>query len=157
PITYPTALSGLQLNATATYSSISVAGTFVYTPVSGTILNAGTRTLTVNFTPSDTATYNVVTGTTVSIIINKAVATITIAPASLTQVADGSPKPITVTTSPAGLTIITTTYAGSITVPSAIGSYPVSSSLANLNYTATTATGTLTITAVTGAVSITNL
>ena len=36
-ITYGTALSGTQLNAT----SGGVAGNFVYTPVSGTVLNAG--------------------------------------------------------------------------------------------------------------------
>ena len=35
-ITYGTALSATQLNATA-----SVPGTFVYTPVAGTVLNAG--------------------------------------------------------------------------------------------------------------------
>ena len=53
-ITFGTALSGTQLNATA-----SVAGAFVYTPVAGTVLNAGAgQTLTANFTPTDTATYN---------------------------------------------------------------------------------------------------
>ena len=36
-ISYGTALSGTQLNATA-----SVPGTFVYTPASGAVLNAGT-------------------------------------------------------------------------------------------------------------------
>src|SRR2546427_2830055 len=35
-ITYPTALSATQLNATA-----DVAGSFVYTPAAGTVLNAG--------------------------------------------------------------------------------------------------------------------
>jgi len=53
-ITYGTALDGTQLNATA-----SVAGTFVYTPAAGTVLNAGNgQTLHVDFTPTDTATYN---------------------------------------------------------------------------------------------------
>ena len=53
-ITYATALSGTQLNATA-----SVAGTFVYTPAAGTVLNAGNgQTLHVDFTPTDTANYN---------------------------------------------------------------------------------------------------
>src|SRR3954453_14133609 len=48
-ITYGTALSATQLNATAT-----VPGTFVYTPASGAILNAGTaQTLSVTFTPTD--------------------------------------------------------------------------------------------------------
>ena len=52
-ITYGTALSGTQLNAVA-----SVPGTYVYTPVAGTVLNAGTQTLHVDFTPTDTANYN---------------------------------------------------------------------------------------------------
>jgi hypothetical protein len=55
-ITYGTALSGMQLNAEA-----SVNGTFNYTPASGTVLGAGNQTLSVVFTPSDTANYNAVT------------------------------------------------------------------------------------------------
>jgi len=53
-ITYPTALSGTQLNASA-----NVAGSFTYAPVAGTVLNAGNgQTLHVNFTPTDTVNYN---------------------------------------------------------------------------------------------------
>jgi hypothetical protein len=53
-ITYPTALSGTQLNATA-----SVAGVFTYTPPATTVLNAGSgQNLSVNFVPNDTANYN---------------------------------------------------------------------------------------------------
>ena len=53
-ITYGTALSATQLNATA-----SVPGTFVYTPAAGTVLNAGAaQTLSVTFTPTDAANYN---------------------------------------------------------------------------------------------------
>jgi len=53
-IPYGTALSGTQLNATA-----DVGGNFVYTPVSGTVLNAGNgQTLHVDFTPTDTTGYN---------------------------------------------------------------------------------------------------
>lgn len=53
-ITYPTALSGTQLNATA-----DVAGSFAYTPASGTILNAGnSQALKVDFTPTDTTNYS---------------------------------------------------------------------------------------------------
>ena len=57
-ITYGTALSATQLNATA-----SVPGTFVYTPAAGTVLPAGTQTLSVSFTPTDTANYNQATQT----------------------------------------------------------------------------------------------
>jgi uncharacterized protein YjbI with pentapeptide repeats len=53
-ITYPTALSGTQLNATA-----GVPGAFAYTPLAGTVLKAGNaQNLHVDFVPSDTANYN---------------------------------------------------------------------------------------------------
>jgi len=48
-ISYGTALSDAQLNATA-----SVPGTFVYTPSAGHVLAPGSYTLTASFTPSDT-------------------------------------------------------------------------------------------------------
>jgi uncharacterized protein (TIGR03790 family) len=49
-----TALSGAQLNATA-----STAGAFVYNPVAGTLLGvANAQTLSVLFTPTDTTDYN---------------------------------------------------------------------------------------------------
>ena len=52
-VTYGTALSATQLNATA-----NTPGTFVYSPVAGTVLNAGAaQTLSVTFTPTDTANY----------------------------------------------------------------------------------------------------
>jgi hypothetical protein len=47
-IIFGTPLSGTQLNASADY-----AGTFTYAPAAGTVLDAGTHTLTVTFTPSD--------------------------------------------------------------------------------------------------------
>ena len=57
-ITYGTALSATQLNATS-----SVAGTFVYTPAAGTVLTAGSQTLSVTFTPTDTTDYTSATAT----------------------------------------------------------------------------------------------
>jgi hypothetical protein len=78
-ITFGTPLSGTQLDATA-----GVPGMFVYTPPAGTILPAGTQTLSVQFTPTDTAAYTTATATT-SIIVNKATPTITwSAPAAIT-------------------------------------------------------------------------
>src|SRR5437879_9139584 len=56
--TYGTALSSTQLNATA-----SVPGTLVYTPAAGVVPAAGTDTLSVTFTPTDTANYTTVTKT----------------------------------------------------------------------------------------------
>src|SRR6185436_6582875 len=56
-ITYGTALGAAQLNATA-----SVPGTFAYLPPAGTVLSAGAaQTLSVTFTPTDTAHYAVAT------------------------------------------------------------------------------------------------
>jgi uncharacterized repeat protein (TIGR01451 family) len=52
-IIYGTALSGTQLNATA-----SVPGSFVYTPAAGTVLGYGSHNLHVDFTPTDTTNYN---------------------------------------------------------------------------------------------------
>jgi len=53
-ITYPTALSGAQLNATA-----SVPGVLTFTPPATTVLNAGNaQTLSVNFVPTDTTNYS---------------------------------------------------------------------------------------------------
>ena len=72
-ITYGMALSATQLNA----NSGGIAGTFVYTPAAGTILNAGAnQTLSVTFTPTDTTDYNNATQT-VQITVNKAQPTIT--------------------------------------------------------------------------------
>ncbi|MEQ1587517.1 MAG: MBG domain-containing protein, partial [Cyclobacteriaceae bacterium] len=67
-ITYGTALSATQLNAT----SGGVAGAFVYTPASGAVLNAGSQTLEVAFTPTDGLNYNSVPSTTVTLTVNKA-------------------------------------------------------------------------------------
>jgi hypothetical protein len=58
PIAYGTALSGTQLNATA-----SVPGTFVYTPPAGTVLSAGSQTLSVIFAPTDSTDYTKATAT----------------------------------------------------------------------------------------------
>ena len=49
-ITYGTQLTGTQLNATASYNSLSVSGNFTYSPAAGSILNVGTQTLNTTFT-----------------------------------------------------------------------------------------------------------
>lgn len=53
PISYGTALSNQQLNATT-----SVLGIFFYSPGAGSILPAGTATLSLTFAPTDTTKYN---------------------------------------------------------------------------------------------------
>ncbi len=79
-ITYGTALSAAQLNATA-----NTAGTFAYSPAAGTVLSAGSQTLMLTFTPADTRDYTSVTAT-VNLTVNPAAPTITWpAPAAITQ------------------------------------------------------------------------
>ncbi len=61
-ITYGTALSTTQLDATASWNvgglTVNVPGIFTYTPAVGTILGAGNnQTLSVLFTPADSADY----------------------------------------------------------------------------------------------------
>jgi hypothetical protein len=70
-ITYGTALSSAQLDATA-----SVPGTFAYTPALGAVLPAGTQTLSVTFTPTDAAGYSPAAAA-VQIVVGKATPTTT--------------------------------------------------------------------------------
>jgi LEA14-like dessication related protein len=71
-ITYGTALSATQLDATST-----VAGTFSYSPAAGTILAAGSQTLSVIFSPSDTTDYKTATAT-VTLTVNTGTPTLSI-------------------------------------------------------------------------------
>jgi sugar lactone lactonase YvrE len=75
-ITYGTALSATQLDATST-----VAGSFAYTPAIGTLLSAGTQTLKTTFTPTDAVDFTTATDT-VRVTVNKAVPTVTATPSS---------------------------------------------------------------------------
>ncbi len=79
-ISYGTALSSTQLNATA-----NVAGTFTYTPAAGTVLKAGAQTLSAVFTPTNTSAYSSATAT-VKLTVNQAAPALTWAPlAAITQ------------------------------------------------------------------------
>jgi hypothetical protein len=71
-IVYGTALSTTQLNATV---DGGIAGTLVYTPLEGVVLNAGTHDLSVTFTPAS-ANYAASTKT-VSLTVTPAATTIT--------------------------------------------------------------------------------
>jgi hypothetical protein len=63
-IVYGTALTAAQLDATVTSAYIAtVPGTFAYTPALGTVPGAGTTTLSVTFTPTDTVNFSTVTRT----------------------------------------------------------------------------------------------
>lgn len=65
-IAYGTALGPTQLDATANYP-----GSFTYSPAAGSILGAGTQTLSATFSPSDSTKVAPATATT-SISVNKA-------------------------------------------------------------------------------------
>jgi len=69
-VSYGTALSTSQLNATAL-----VPGTFHYNPAAGEVLEVGTHTLSLTFTPTDTIGYTVVQAT-VSLAVTEAKQTI---------------------------------------------------------------------------------
>jgi hypothetical protein len=65
-ISYGTALSAAQLDATA-----SVTGTFVYSPAPGAVPAAGSTTLSVTFVPNDSNDYSTVTAG-VGLVVNQA-------------------------------------------------------------------------------------
>ena len=131
-ITYGTALNATQLNATA-----NVPGTFVYTPAAGVVLGAGTQTLSVTFTPTDGTDYNTAT-MTVSLGVNAASATFTIAPTSFTY--SGAAQGPAITPSPSSATFGISGTASAI----AAGSYSVSAT-ANGTYTGTSGATSWTI------------
>ncbi len=79
-INYGTALSATQLDAMAMYGGAPVAGTYSYSPALGTVLTAGSHTLTVTFTPSNTAGYAAPPPATVTLQVNKATPSITTLP-----------------------------------------------------------------------------
>ena len=155
PITYGTSLSGTQLNATA-----SVPGTFVYLPAAGKVLSAGTQTLSVTFTPTDTTHYNAV-GSSVSLVVNKALLTVTANNASR---AYGAANPA-FTASYSGFVngdtqsvlsgspSLTTTA----TASSPVGSYVITAAVGTLsasNYSFTFVNGTLTINKVASVITV---
>jgi len=84
-ITYGTALSGIQLDAT----SGGVAGSFVYTPTNGTVLAGGNgQTLSVQFTPTDGANYSTPAPKTAAINVLLANQTITFGALGVKTVGD---------------------------------------------------------------------
>jgi subtilisin-like proprotein convertase family protein/arylamine N-acetyltransferase len=144
-IVYGPALSSSQLDATA-----NVPGTFFYTPALGAVLPAGSQTLSVTFTPSNTALYNGASATV----------TLSVLPAALTVTATSQSK-----TYGAALPALSATYSGfvngdtaaSLTTPvslatpataaSPVGSYSITASgAAGSNYTIVYVNNSLTVT-----------
>jgi predicted outer membrane repeat protein len=136
-IAYGTALSATQLNANST-----IAGTFVYTPASGT-LTAGSQTLSVILTPTDTTDYTTATAT-VTLTVNKATPAIAWAtPASIAYGTALSATQFNASSTIAG-TFVYTPALGTLTA----GSQTLSVTLTptdSTDYTTATATVTLTV------------
>ncbi len=80
PIGYGTPLSSMQLDAYAYTDSGEVAGTYVYSYEQGTVLAVGTHLLSVDFTPTDTASYKPA-AKTVSLTVTKGDTVTTVASA----------------------------------------------------------------------------
>ncbi|MDB6066752.1 MAG: type fimbrial biosis protein PilY1 [Pedosphaera sp.] len=142
PIVYGTPVSANQNNASA-----NVPGTFAYTPTNGVALPAGTNTLHVAFTPTDTNYVPVVMNA--SLVVLPAPLSVTAANASR---AFGQPNPILSGTLTGVINgdNITATYSTTATTNSAAGAYPILPSLVDpngrlVNYTITTNAGTLTV------------
>jgi outer membrane protein OmpA-like peptidoglycan-associated protein len=153
-VVYGTTLSATQLSATA-----SVVGELTYTPSLGTLLNAGTRTLSVTFTP--TSSNFAAATTTVALVVNQKPVTVTAANRSVVYgnsftsaftttafVGSDSASAVTYTYSGTG----GTAYSASVTAPTTRGSYFITPSLLSLsagnlaNYDVTYVDGTLSIT-----------
>jgi hypothetical protein len=147
-ITYGTALSATQLDATA-----NVPGTFAYTPVAGTVLSAGgNQQLSVSFTPSNTVNYTSATATAV-INVTKATLTVTAQDKTKTYGAANPPLTATITGFVNGETDIVVSGAPALsttaTETSGVGSYPITAAVGTLavaNYSFAFVPGTLTVT-----------
>lgn len=123
PVTVTTNPAGLAVAVTYNGSSSAPTG-------------AGTYAVEANIT--DPNYQGSASGT---LVIGKATATINLT--GLAQTYDGSPKPVSATTTPPGLTV-SITYDGSSTAPASVGSYAVSATVNDPNYQGS-ATGTLAI------------
>lgn len=109
-ITYGTALSAAQLNATA-----SVAGTFAYSPAAGAFLTPGDHTLSVTFTPIDSVDY-AGASKSVPLLVKQATTT--------TSITSVSPNPVPPNTP----TMISVSVIGSTNVASPTGTVTVKAS-----------------------------
>jgi sugar lactone lactonase YvrE len=112
-ITYGTALSATQLNATA-----SIPGTFVYSPVAGIVLLAGSNTLSVTFTPADSVDYTIATATTTLTVNNPVPVISTISPMLTTAGTSG----FTLTVNGLGFGATSTIYWGTTALTTQFGS-----------------------------------
>jgi hypothetical protein len=140
-------------NTTLTVSAISYPNGFSGA-WSGTIPPNSSHNITMTFAPTTATSYTgnltVASDKTdgnnvlpVSGIGTQAAAIVALAPGSLSQIYDGSPKAVTASTTPGGLPL-TITYSGNPAPPTKAGTYTVAATVNDPNYAGST-TGTLTI------------
>lgn len=148
PITYGTALSTTQLNATANTS-----GTMVYNPAAGSVLPAGNHQLAVTFNPTDTTNYSSAQAGVATLTVNRATLTVKANDASRTYGAANPAFNATITGFVNGDTASavsgTAAFTTTATTSSVPGTYPITptqGALAATNYNFTFTNGTLTVT-----------
>jgi MBG domain-containing protein/Big-like domain-containing protein len=141
PVSYGTALSGAQLNAASL-----TAGTFSYSPASGTVLQPGQHTLSVTFTPADTTNYQNATSS-VLLTVNKA--PLSIGANNISRVyGTANPTFLGVLTGVVNGDTFTEAFSTSATTLSQAGTYAIVPSVSGSNlagYTVTATNGALTI------------
>jgi sugar lactone lactonase YvrE len=141
----PKAISyGIALSATQLDASSAVAGAFIYSPKSGTVLGAGSQALTVVFTPTNTADYTTATAS-VTLTVNKATPTINWAtPKAITEGTALSSVQLDATANVAG----TFTYSPAAGTVLDVGNQKLTATFTPTNatdYTTATASVTLTV------------
>ncbi len=141
-IVYGTALSSIQLDATA-----SVPGSFVYAPAAGTEFMVGLQQLSVTFTPTDLANY---TSATKTVSLNVTQAVLTIEANNFTRLY-GTPNPTFtgVVTGAQDGDAFTESFSSSASTLSTVGQYPIVPSVTGTDladYTQVVQNGTLSIT-----------
>ena len=121
----------LELTEENVRAYANVPGTFAFDPPIGSILGAGTHTVTAIFTPEDTEHYRV---TTKSIIEEVVALPVSITLSNLSYSYDGLPKTVTAATSIADIEL-TITYNGDPIPPTEPGEYSVVAVVADPNCT----------------------
>jgi Bacterial Ig-like domain (group 3)/FG-GAP-like repeat len=94
PLASTSGLGAPQFDAIAKNGSTVVPGTFVYTPVQGTVLPLGPHQISVTFTPYDTSDYNGTTGTATVDVLPPTTTTLAVSATTVTY-----KNPITITAS----------------------------------------------------------
>ncbi len=149
----PANLGSFNSSATCALSTSGTNAKSCSRTFSGTA--AGTAQISASYTSTGSDSHaNSASTTTANVTISSGVATLSVS--NTTQTYNGSPRPVTVTTTPSGLSGVTVTYNGSTTAPTNAGTYAVNVSLTNPNYTATPVNTTLTITKATATLALSN-